>query len=325
MKVQVLGGGGWGIALARLLANAGHETALWVRNEMRARQLREQGEETRLLPGVKLPQSVDILTLPQGHADMVVYAIPSHALREIVEQYPFPASALRISTVKGIENDSLLRMSEIIAAAAPDAPVLALSGPSHAEEVGRDLPACVVIAGQDRDACALAQAAFGGPAFRVYTSDDIVGVELGGALKNIIAIAAGACDGFGLGDNAKAALITRGLAEMIRLGAACGASPETFAGLSGMGDLIVTCSSRHSRNHHVGYRIAQGRTLLEIARETPKVAEGVRTTKSAAALAARHGVDMPIAMAVHEVLFEDRDARACITALMSRLMKAEWT
>ncbi len=324
MKTLVLGGGGWGIAMTRLLAHAGHETALWVRNETRSRQLREQREDARLLPGVKLPQSVAVLTRPRDHVEMVVYAIPSHALREIVERYPFPASVLRVSTVKGIENDSLLRMSEIIAAAAPDAPVLALSGPSHAEEVGRDLPACVVIAGRDRTACALAQATFGGPAFRVYTSDDIIGVELGGALKNIIAIAAGACDGFGLGDNAKAALITRGLAEMIRLGTACGAAPETFAGLSGMGDLIVTCSSRHSRNHYVGLGIAQGKTLLDISQETPKIAEGVRTTKSAAALAARHNVDMPITMAVHEVLFENHDARACITALMSRLMKAEW-
>ena len=324
MKIQVMGAGGWGIALARHLCRNGHEVCLWVRNPEKALVLAERRESPDLLPGVLLPREITVAGTPDCDPDMVVYAVPSHAMKETVETYSFPDAAVRVSTAKGIENDTLLRMSERIALAAPGAPVAVLSGPSHAEEVGRDLPTCVVAAGQDPDITKRVQECFGGPAFRVYTSSDVVGVELGGALKNIIAIAAGACEGFGLGDNAKAALITRGLAEMVRLGAACGAEPATFAGLSGLGDLVVTCASRHSRNHRLGCRIAQGASVAEALNASPQVAEGVRAAKSARSLAEQHHVDMPIASAVYSTLFEDADARNAITSRRTRLMKAEW-
>ena len=324
MNIQVMGAGGWGIALARHLALAGHNTHLWARNPEKARRLAECREEPALLPGVFLPDDVTVAEEPVPTCDVVLYAVPSHAMKDTLERYSFPLSTIRVSTAKGIENETLLRMSERIELTEPGAPITVLSGPSHAEEVGRDLPTCVVVAGRDPGICVCVQQAFSTPVFRVYTSGDVIGVELGGALKNIIAIAAGACEGFGLGDNAKAALITRGLAEMVRLGKACAAKPETFSGLSGLGDLVVTCASRHSRNHRLGCRIAQGNTLEEILAGGAQVAEGVRAAKSARALAARHHVDMPIAAAVYETLYEGADARASITSLMSRLMKAEW-
>jgi glycerol-3-phosphate dehydrogenase (NAD(P)+) len=214
-------------------------------------------------------------------------------------------------------------MHEVIAEVSGPCPVLALSGPSHAEEVSKDLPATVVVAGADTAACETVQNAFRSDAFRVYTSNDIVGVELGGALKNVIAIAAGVCDGFGLGDNAKAALITRGLAEMARIGVAMGADPLTFAGLSGMGDLIVTCESKHSRNRNVGEKIAQGMTLDDILASSPMVAEGVRTARSAMALAQKHHVEMPITEQVYRVLYENANPKEAVSKLMMRDAKPE--
>ena len=214
-------------------------------------------------------------------------------------------------------------MSEVILETSGPCPVAALSGPSHAEEVAQDRPSLVVAASADADACAKVQSAFTSASFRVYTSPDIVGVELGGSLKNVIAIAAGVCDGFDMGDNTKAALTTRGLAEMARLGAAMGADPATFAGLSGMGDLIVTCQSRHSRNRAVGERLAQGMSAEEAVAASPMVAEGFRTAKSAYALAQKHSVDMPITRQVHRVLFEGADPRVAVTELMVRDAKSE--
>ena len=324
MRIQVLGAGGWGIALARHLCLAGHEVSLWARSAEKTSQLAVHLEDPVLLPGILLPDGVCVSQEPDSHCDLVVYAVPSHAMKETAERFAFSPDAIRVSVAKGIENDTLLRMSERIVLAAPGAPVTVLSGPSHAEEVGRGLPVCLVVAGEDETVCKTVQACFGTPAFRVYTSPDVIGVELGGTLKNIIAIAAGACEGLGLGDNAKAALITRGLAEMVRLGTALGAVPSTFYGLSGVGDLIVTCASRHSRNHRVGRRIAEGATLGDILRESPQVAEGIRTSKSARRLAEMHDIDMPIANAVYEALFEGAEVRKAITALMTRLMKAEW-
>ncbi len=324
MKIQVLGGGGWGLALARLLASNGHETHLWVRSADKAEQLRRSRKNDALLPGVTLPDTVLVSHEWARDAAIAVYAVPSHALRETATALLFSEGTLRVSAAKGIENDTLLRMSEVLQETAPGALVAVLSGPSHAEEVARGLPACLVAAAKDNEARLGIQKVFGGPAFRVYTSDDVVGVELGGALKNVIAIAAGACEGFGLGDNAKAALITRGLAEMIRLGEACGANPATFAGLSGLGDLVVTCASSHSRNHRVGHCIAKGMAQHDILNSSPKVAEGIRTVKSALALAQKYDVEMPIATAVHNVLYDGVEARSCITMLMTRLMRAEW-
>lgn len=322
-QIQVIGGGSWGLALTRVLALNHQNVRLWCRADDDPDTLRETRESKKFLPGVFLPDAVEIAPDVNAAADIVVYAVPSHAMRSVIPQFVFDGNPVRVSVAKGIENDTLLRMSEIITALAPGSPVVALSGPSHAEEVGRGLPASLVAASADQDACQRVQEAFFCSSFRVYTSPDIIGVELGGSLKNVVAIAAGVCDGLGLGDNAKSALITRGLAEIARLGKACGANPLTFAGLSGMGDLITTCTSRHSRNRAVGEAIAQGKRLQEILDSSPMVAEGVRTTRSAQALSKRIGVEMPLTDAVHQVLFEDLSAREAIETLMSRDPKPE--
>ncbi len=323
MRIQIIGGGSWGLAIARHLALNGHGVRLWSREEDNPAALRATRESPAFLPGVHIPEAVDVNPESDPDVDIAVYAVPSHVMRAAVTQHPVSDTTVRVSVAKGIENDTLLRMSEVIGQTAPGGPVVALSGPSHAEEVARGLPATLVAAGSDMVACERVQRAFMADTLRVYTSPDIVGVELGGSLKNVVAIAAGVCDGFGLGDNAKAALITRGLAEMARLGVAHGAEPITFAGLSGMGDLIVTCASRHSRNRHLGEGIAQGKTLEELTGSTPMVAEGVRTTKSAHALADRLKVDMPITRAVHGVLFEGDDPREAVIRLMQREAKPE--
>jgi glycerol-3-phosphate dehydrogenase (NAD(P)+) len=242
-----------------------------------------------------LPEPIEIVRETDSSAEIAVLAVPSHVMRRAVAEHTFLESTIRVSVAKGIENETLLRMSEIIHAASGRAPVVALSGPSHAEEVAEDLPCSVCVASEDAAAAETVQNVFMGPAFRVYTTPDVVGVELGGALKNVVAIAAGVCDGLELGDNARAALITRGLAEMARLGTAMGADPLTFAGLSGMGDLIATCTSAHSRNHSVGERIAHGMTPEQAVAASPMVAEGVRTAKSVHALSAKYSVEMPIA------------------------------
>ena len=323
MRIQIIGAGSWGLALTRLLAQNGHEVRLWCREEDKPDELRETRHSPIFLPNVYLPASVDVSREVWQDPDIAVLAVPSHAMRPVAKQFSFAPKTVRVSVAKGIENDSLMRMSEVIAAAHGDAPVVALSGPSHAEEVGKDLPASLVAAGTSVAASELVQQAFMAKAFRVYTSPDIVGVELGGSLKNVIAIAAGACDGFGLGDNAKAALITRGLAEMARLGVALGAEPLTFSGLSGMGDLIVTCESRHSRNRAVGERMASGMSMEQAVAASPMVAEGVRTTKSAYALAKKTGIEMPITEQVYRILFEGATAREAVGQLMTRDPKPE--
>jgi len=324
MRVQVIGGGSWGLALTRLLALNNHTVRLWCRSEDDPETLRETRESKAYLPGVLLPESVDIEATVDRDAEMVVYAVPSHAMRAVVPQFSFDRDPIRVSVAKGIENDTLLRMSEVIASLAPGSAVVALSGPSHAEEVGRGLPASVVVAGEMDSARQAVQDAFFSRSFRVYTSPDIVGVELGGSLKNVVAIAAGVCDGLGLGDNAKSALITRGLAEMARLGKACGADPLTFAGLSGMGDLITTCTSKHSRNRAVGEAIASGKSLDDILAASHMVAEGVRTTQSAHALAKKMNVDLPLTEVAYQVLFEGLPPAAAIESLMARDAKPEW-
>lgn len=323
MNIQVVGAGGWGMALARRLALNGHTVRLWCRAEDNPDRLRETRENPALLPGILLPEAVAVSGEHDPDAEMAVLAVPSHAMRAVAGAMRFSPGTILVSVAKGVENGTLLRMSQVLREVAPGGPVVALSGPSHAEEVGRDLPTLLVAAGADAEAREAAQAAFFAPEFRVYTSPDITGVELGGSLKNVIAIAAGVCDGFGLGDNAKAALMTRGLAEISRLGAALGADPATFAGLSGMGDLIVTCASRHSRNRAVGEQLARGKGLEEILGASQMVAEGVRTTESAHALARKTGVEMPITAAVHAVLFEGAAPGEAISALLTRGAKPE--
>ena len=323
MRIQIVGGGSWGLALARLLALNDHTVRLWCRAEDNPDRLRETRENTAFLPGVLLPESIEVRESVDAEADLAVLAVPSHAMRTVARTHRFSPRTIRVNVAKGIENGTLRRMSEVIEEAAPGGPVVTLSGPSHAEEVARDLPASVVAAGHDSAVTKEVQAAFLRPVFRVYTSTDLTGVELGGALKNVAAIAAGACDGLGLGDNAKAALITRSLAEITRVGVACGADPLTFSGLSGMGDLIVTCASRHSRNRHVGEAIAQGQRLEQILGATAMVAEGVRTTQSACALAKQCAVEMPIAEAVHAVLFDGMRPQEAIESLMTREARPE--
>lgn len=323
MRIQVIGAGSWGLAISRLLALNGHEVRLACREEDGPDVLSSTRHSPYYLPGVSLPRAVEVARETDPEVDLAVFAVPSHAMRAVAARHSFSKYTIRLSVAKGIENDTLARMSSIIEEVHGPCSVCALSGPSHAEEVAKDLPASVVVAGRDQDACRRVQSAFVARTFRVYTSRDIIGVELGGALKNVIAIAAGVCDGFGLGDNAKAALITRGLAEMARLGVAMGADPLTFAGLSGMGDLIVTCESRHSRNRGVGEQIARGNTLDMILASTPMVAEGVRTAKSAMALAERYGVELPIIEQVYRVLYENADPRAAVSALMLRDAKPE--
>jgi glycerol-3-phosphate dehydrogenase (NAD(P)+) len=323
MRIQVIGGGSWGLAIARHLALNGHGVRLWSREEDNPAELRATRESKAFLPGVLMPETVDVNPVVDADADIAVFAVPSHVMRAAVTQHRVSLATVRVSVAKGIENDSLLRMSEVIEQAAPGGPVVALSGPSHAEEVAHGLPATLVAAGHNPVACERVQEVFVADTLRVYTCPDIIGVELGGSLKNVVAIAAGVCDGLGLGDNAKAALITRGLAEIARLGVACGADPITFAGLSGMGDLIVTCASSHSRNRRLGEGIAQGKTLDELTGNTPMVAEGVRTAKSAWALATKLEVDMPITQAVYWVLFKGGDPREAIAQLMQRDAKPE--
>jgi glycerol-3-phosphate dehydrogenase (NAD(P)+) len=325
MNIQIVGGGSWGLALARVVANNGHNVRLWCRQEDDPDTLRETRESKPFLPGVHIPESVDVD--PDGvdaDADIAVMAVPSHIMRKAAGQFAFSAKTVRVSVAKGIENETLRRMSEVIHEVQGDEiAVVALSGPSHAEEVAHDLPASLVAAGANEGARKLVQEAFMAKTFRVYTSPDIIGVELGGSLKNVMALAAGVSDGFGLGDNAKAALVTRGLHEMSRIGAALGADPLTFAGLSGMGDLIVTCMSQHSRNHRVGERIAKGESLEDILGGMIMVAEGVRTAKSARELAHRENVEMPISEQVCAVLFDKADPKDAVWRLMEREAKPE--
>ena len=309
--------------MANLLAGEGRAVRLWCRAADQPDTLRATRRSPYYLPDVTLRDSVEVAASVDAEADMAVYAVPSHAMRNTVRELPFSGRTIRVSVAKGIENDTLLRMSEVIAEEVGNCPVAALSGPSHAEEVAAGRPASVVAASMDPAVAAKVQQAFVTPRFRVYSTTDLVGVELGGSLKNVIAIAAGACDGFRLGDSAKAALITRGLAEMARLGAAMGASPLTFSGLSGVGDLIVTCTSRHSRNRALGERVAKGASPEAVQAESRMVAEGVRTTRSAHNLGLKHNVDMPISEQVYRVLFEGTNPHDAVEELMLREAKPE--
>jgi glycerol-3-phosphate dehydrogenase (NAD(P)+) len=323
MRIQIVGGGSWGLALARLLALKSHNVRLWCREEDRPEELRATRHSPFFLKDMYLPDLVEVSPEVDPDAEIAVFAVPSHAMRAAATQWRFSPDTIRVSVAKGIENGTLLRMSEVIEEVSGPCAVLSLSGPSHAEEVARDLPASVVAAGRDFGACETVQNAFIGRTFRVYTSPDIVGVEIGGSLKNVTAIAAGVSDGFGFGDNAKAALITRGLAEMSRLGVAMGADPLTFAGLSGMGDLIATCASLHSRNRAVGERLARGMKLEEVLASSPMVAEGVRTANSAHALAKAYNVELPIAEQVYNVLFQGANPLGAVDELMQREAKPE--
>ncbi len=327
-KIGVIGAGSWGTALAWLLANNGHEVTLWSIMEDEVKMLNETREHTLKLPGVKLQDSILITTdleTAMKDKDVLVLAVPSPFTRSTSRMMQsFAADGqLIVNVAKGVEETTLMTLSEIIEEEIPQARVAVLSGPSHAEEVGKGLPTTCVIGARDRETAEYLQKIFMSPVFRVYTSPDILGIELGAALKNVIALAAGVADGLGYGDNTKAALITRGIAEISRLGIAMGARAETFFGLSGIGDLIVTCASVHSRNRKAGYLMGQGYTMKEAMDQVKMVVEGVYSAKAALALSEKYHVEMPIIVEVNKVLFEDKKAADAVDELMQRMKKDE--
>lgn len=328
-RVAVLGGGAWGTTLALVSLRAGNGTALYVRDEAACRVLTEERRHPHSLRGVTIPESLSVSTDIEAvlaRADAVILAIPTQKLRgALVPLRDLLLGKIVVSAAKGIEIGTLLRPSAIVEEVLADetSPVCALSGPNLSSEVAAGKPATTVVASRNVEAASWIQSALIGAAFRIYTSTDIVGVEMGGSLKNIIAIGAGIGDGLGAGDNAKAAFLTRGIAEIARLGIAHGAQPLTFAGLSGIGDLIATCSSPQSRNHQVGAGLATGASLEEVLSGMSEVAEGVDATRAAVELAHRTGVEMPISEQMYKVLFEGKSAAEAVRDLMSREPKEE--
>jgi glycerol-3-phosphate dehydrogenase (NAD(P)+) len=327
MNWAVLGAGGWGTAVARLLARTGLEVILWARDPSRADAIRRGGRNEKYLPGVSLPPSLEVTSdlsacLAQ---DVLVLAVPSIGMPSLLNQL---AACNRVPNVminlaKGIDLSSQQTMSELISGWFPDTTVFTLSGPSHAEEVGRDMPTAVVLAGSDLVLGSVLQREISTPRFRVYLSTDLRGVELCSAVKNVIALATGISDGLGYGDNSRGALITRGLAEMVRLGKALGVQETTFFGLSGLGDLVATCTSPHSRNRAVGVRLGQGEPLGEILRSQSTVAEGVYAAGIVWKIACEHGIDMPITLAVHRLLQGEEDPLTLVDQIMTRSPKRE--
>ena len=330
-KVTILGAGSWGIANANLLAENGALVTLWEFDPGELALLRRERGHPKKLPGISIDDSVVLtgdLGEAVGAADIVIFAVPAQKIAGVCRELTrisVRATDLVVNLAKGIEEITLRRVSQIIvqewAGTKPDA-VVTLSGPSHAEEVARHLPTSVVVAGE-KEHCVQAQRLYSNPMFRVYWCPDLVGVELGGSLKNVVAIGSGIAQGLGFGDNTMGALITRGLVEINRLAVEMGADPETLAGLSGVGDLITTCISKHSRNRHVGYNIGQGKTLDEVLAGMVMVAEGVTTCRSARQLARLHGVEMPITEAVYSVLFDGLSPKTAVANLMTRPLKAE--
>lgn len=327
--VSFLGAGSWGTALAILCANNGHKVTLWSKVASEIEMLRENREHVDRLPGVKLPDSIVIeedLEKACTDQDIIVCSVASPFVRSTAQEAkPFIKDKQIIVNVgKGIEEDTLMTLCEILEDELPMADVAVLSGPSHAEEVSKGVPTTVVVGAKSKKTAMFVQDVFMGGAFRVYTSPDIVGIELGGALKNVIALAAGILDGMGLGDNTKAALMTRGVAEISRLGIELGGKMETFCGLSGIGDLIVTCTSTHSRNHNCGYLLGQGKSLAEAKEEIKQVIEGVNCAKAAMKLANKHHVTMPIVEQINAILFSDKSAEQAMKDLLVRDKVSEY-
>ncbi len=328
-RVAIVGAGGMGTALAAMLARSGSEVRLWARDAARAEALNATRENARHLPGVALPEGVvathDAERACRG-ADLLIAAVPSAYLRATLAALAGAVERATpvLSVVKGIESGTFARPSRIIEETLGSRSVAILSGPSHAEEIARGLPASVVVAGTDARLNVAARDALNSDRFRVYTNDDAVGVELAGALKNVLGLAAGVCEGLGFGDNAKAALLTRGLAEIVRFGLDQGAEASTFFGLAGVGDLLTTCYSGFGRNRRVGIRIGRGEPLELILREMVDVAEGVSTTRGVREQARLRGVEMPITEELHAVLFEGNAPRAAVSKLMDRLPREEW-
>jgi glycerol-3-phosphate dehydrogenase (NAD(P)+) len=328
--IGIIGAGGWGTAISVILSDAGYNVLLWAYEKFVADEINNSMTNSLFLPGVTLPDSIEATSDLQRineTADTLFFAVPTQYIRNLLNQRIIDLSGKTIvNTAKGIEKGTLKRISEIFADAAcvEETNYITLTGPSHAEEVARRAPTTVVAASLEHSNEKLLQKLLSTDSFRVYSSDDVIGCELGGALKNIIAIAAGIIDGLGLGDNAKAALMTRGLAEISRLGVALGANAMTFSGLSGLGDLIVTCSSKHSRNRYTGEQLALGRTIDDITSSMKMVAEGVSTTESAYFLGKKHNVEMPITEQIYKIIFQQQPPLKALTELMSRSSKREW-
>lgn len=328
MKIAVFGAGSWGTALAVSLAGGGHSVGIWDINAEHLAQMEQERENSRYLPGVKLPGGISIKKTPEevlSQVELVVFSAPAQHFRSALTQAkPYlTKDMVLVNVAKGIEQKTLLRLSQIAEELAPGANYVALSGPSHAEEVGQGLPTTLVAASPNPALAELVQDVFMSKRLRVYTNTDLVGVELGGALKNIIALGAGISDGMGFGDNAKAALMTRGLTEITRLGIELGALESTFAGLTGVGDLIVTCTSMHSRNRRCGIMIGEGMNPKDAIQKVGMVVEGVYTTEAAYQLAKKMGVEMPITEKIYQVIQGKLDARDAVTQLMSREKKHE--
>ncbi len=326
-RVSVVGSGSWGTAVAVMLAENGHEVTLWSYFQEESEELRKNRENLRFLPGVKIPEKVRF-TAKIGDcadADLMITAVPSHAMRTTAQSLAAVVGAgqLILNISKGLEEDTFATLSQILKEELPKCEIAVMSGPSHAEEVARRIPTTNVVAAESEATANLIQDIMMNPNFRVYTNPDVLGVELGGSLKNVIALCAGILDGMGLGDNTKAALMTRGIVEISRLGVAMGAKAETFYGLSGIGDLIVTCTSMHSRNRRAGILIGQGKSLEEAQQEVKMVVEGVKTCRAAYALVKKLGVEMPIVCQAYRVLFQGAAPKEAIQNLMERDKKHE--
>jgi glycerol-3-phosphate dehydrogenase (NAD(P)+) len=337
-QVGVLGAGSWGTTLAVLLANKRIKTVLWARDQELAKQIRKSHENKSYLPGIELPSTLEItsdIAKAVSNKEIILFVVPSHGLREVAKQIAMALSDFSqspnlpyalVSASKGIENRSLLTMTEIMKEVLPSrlsGRLAALSGPSFAQEVASSIPTAITIAASEHRLCIGLQDLFTTETFRVYTSLDLMGVQLGGALKNVMAIASGISDGMGFGTNTRAALITRGLAEMSRLGMRLGANPLTFAGLAGLGDLVLTCTGDLSRNRQVGLKLGQGQSIEDILKETSMIAEGVKTTISAYAMAKKYKVDMPITNQVYKVLYEGLDPKDAVNELLKRPPRQE--
>lgn len=328
MKIAVAGGGSWGTAMARLLSNINHEINFYIRNEKTRLDIKNNWENSKYLPGSKFSKEINLYENVEDaikDIEILVLAVPTSAVRPLLNSIKGKLSknVIIVNLSKGIEVESLDRISEVSEEVLPDNPFVALSGPSHAEEVGIDIPTTVVVSSKDIKYANIIQNEFSTDKFRIYTNADLIGVEIGGALKNIIALAAGISDGLKFGDNTKAALMTRGMYEMSKMGLALGANPHTFNGLSGMGDLIVTCTSMHSRNRRAGILIGEGKSVEEASKEIGQIVEGIKTTKSAHMLAQKLNIEMPITEKLYEVLYEGKDPQEAVKILMTREKKEE--
>lgn len=327
-KIGVIGAGSFGTALAIMLTGKGHQVSIWGRKKSQLDLMRDTAENPHYLPGIKLPKELhiaDSLDEAMRDAEIVLFSVPAQSFRGVFEQTKelLKQETIVVNVAKGIEKGSLLRLSQVAEELMPGVNYVTLSGPSHAEEVAKTLPTTVAVASKDTELAKQVQDAFNTDRFRVYTNDDIVGVELGGALKNIIALGAGISDGIGFGDNAKAAMMTRGITEMCRLGAAMGADVSTFSGLTGLGDLIVTCTSMHSRNRRCGILMGQGKSVKEATEAVGMVVEGISTAEAAGALAEKYNVEMPITRCICRMIDKNLDPMVAVDMLMGRKTKNE--